>query len=570
MRFATNLKIVLCRVCMAWCLSIIVSSGSWAAVLLGPADAGRIGEREENQQPTLPLVTAPLEKPREMSPPGQAPEGSERTTIHVRSVSILGTRVFSKAELHDLYAAYLDHDITANKVWTLAEQVTEKYRKAGYFLSRAYVPQQDMKNGNILLRVVEGFIGEVRCDDALAKNHLIKQGTDKLLSFRPLKADQIENVLLLLNDLPGVSLQAIMEEMPSGTGAEGAVRLVLKNRPEPRVTGSVGVDNLGSRFLGPYEGQAQTQVVVFPNQRTTLNVFSSLPWNEVKYGSLKHEATLVPGGTLTVYGSRTAAAPGYTLKPEEIKSRSTAVGTAFEYSFIRQRDENVRGRVALEGRDTSSDTLGSPLTRDRVRTASIGMSYQNADRFSGQNFASATVTQGLPVLGSNRPGQLNLSRADARPDFTKMGLKASRVQALPNTWEVSTAVAAQVASGTLYSSEQFGHGGQAFGRAYDDSEIMGDHGVAFSAEVRYGGAPAWGGFLLIPYGFYDRGTVWNTASTAQKSESGSSAGVGFRVASDYGVSGSFGLAFPLTRRITTPVYGNGENPRYFFQIEHQF
>ena len=49
------------------------------------------------------------------------------------------------------------------------------------------------------------------------------------------------------------------------------------------------------------------------------------------------------------------------------------------------------------------------------------------------------------------------------------------------------ALSGQWASGPLYSSEEFGYGGKNFGRAYDQSELTGDHGVAASVEVDYAG-----------------------------------------------------------------------------------
>jgi hemolysin activation/secretion protein len=545
------------------------TTGVQAASLPGPADAGRIDQREGLQAPERNLLLPA--QPMQSLPAPNAPKGSKQMTVTLNDVTVTGMTVFRNADIKDIYEPYLGHEIPLDTVWKIAEQLTARYRNAGYFLSRAIVPQQEIKNGILILRVAEGYVGEIKFDDPLAQNWIVKQWLDKLRSYRPLKADQIESVLLHLNDLPGVTLHAVMEPMETVESTEGSVRLILERKAAPLVSGSVGFDNYGSRFLGPYEAQAQAQVVYWPTQKTTVALLSSLPWDEMKYGSLKHEMPVFAGGTLELFGSYTTAAPGYTLKPEEIRSYSTTLGTALDYSIIRQRQENLTGRISLELHDTDTDILGTPLTKDDIRAVRFNLNYQKADSWAGQNMVDATLSQGLPFLGASRPGQLDLSRAGANPDFTKFNLGASRLQNIVDAWDMYAATSGQLASGPLYSSEQFGYGGQAFGRAYDDSEITGDEGIAASVELRYSGFGPWYGVQPIPYQFYDTGAVWSGGQNPTTSYSaGSSAGAGFRVLSEFGVSGNFGWAFPLTRRIDNPLSGNGKNPRYFLQMSYGF
>jgi hemolysin activation/secretion protein len=212
----------------------------------------------------------------------------------------------------------------------------------------------------------------------------------------------------------------------------------------------------------------------------------------------------------------------------------------------------------------------------------LGFTYQLADLWNGQNGLNGTLSQGLNILGASQQGQENLSRAGATPDFTKFNLDASRLQDITQDWSFLTALASQIASGPLYSSEQFGYGGQAYGRAYDNSEITGDQGINGSVELRYSGIaplstePPPGLSTVynvqpVPYGFYDIGAVWNMGSDqTMPYASGSSAGAGFRLLTDFGLSSNFGLGFPLTRRIANPIDGNGKSPRYFMSLSYGF
>jgi hemolysin activation/secretion protein len=555
-----------------WLAVLVLAIGTmpavgYAATLPGPADAGRIDQREQSRtlQPNLSASAAPVQ----IFPAPNAPEQSKHIYVILTDVRITGMQVFTTEDIKDIYAPYIGFKTTLDSIWAIAAQLTERYRDEGYFLSRVIVPQQKVEDGIVTLRVVEGYIGEVKLEGPLAENEIVKQWIDKVQSYRPVKAAQIESVLLHLNDLPGVNLRAVLEPMQPVESTEGAVRLVLEPKEEPVVTGSISFDNNGSRYLGPYEAQIQVQAVILPTQRTTATWFSSLPWDDVKYGSLKHELPLFSAATLELYGSYTNAVPGYTLKPDEIKSTSATLGIAFEYSLIRQRQENLNARLAFESRDTESDILGTPLTRDYVRALRASLNYQLADSWNGQNAFNGALSQGLSILGASRPDQQNLSRAGARPDFTKFNLDASRLQSLTGSWDMLTAVSGQLASAPLYASEQFGYGGQAFGRAYDNSEITGDHGISGSAELRYGGVETWHGFQPTPYGFYDIGTVWNQHDQTTPSTSGSSVGLGVRLLSECGLAGDVGLAFPLTRAIATPISGNGKNPRYYMWVSYK-
>lgn len=559
---------VLRRILFAGILLAAAESAAAPFTLPGSADAGRVDKREELQAPEMNL-TSPA-PPMHILSSADAPEKSKHVTLVLKQVHITGMTAFNDAQVEDIYTPLIGQTITLDQAWVMAGKLTERYRNAGYFLSRATVPQQDVKDGIITLHVVEGYIGEVKFDDELAKNHLIRDWLDRLQSYRPLKADQLESIMLQLNDLPGVSLHAVLEPIPDEQ-TTGAVRLVLETRAEQQVHGSVSFDDYGSRFLGPFEATTQAQAVIIPMEKTTATLLSASPWDELHYGGVKQEIPIIPGGQVELYGNHTASQPGYTLKAEDINSDSTLLGVAFDYKLIRQREENLTSRVAFESRETDSDIVGTPLTRDYIRALRAGLTYETVDGWNGYNSLSGTLSQGLDILGASPAGQANLSRVGATPDFTKFEASINRIQAINEDWGIVTSAAMQVASGTLYSSEQFGYGGQSFGRAYDDSEITGDQGVAASLELRYTGIDASWGIKTVPYGFYDLGTVWNSDSRDEAARaSGSSAGGGIKLMSDSGISTDIGVAFPLTRDIDNPLTGNGRNPRYLMQVGYNF
>jgi hemolysin activation/secretion protein len=197
--------------------------------------------------------------------------------------------------------------------------------------------------------------------------------------------------------------------------------------------------------------------------------------------------------------------------------------------------------------------------------------YDKTDNWQGYNIARTTLSHGISGLGSNSARDSNTSREDAKPDFTKLEIAVKRLQGITPEWSLLASGAAQLSSGSLYSSEEFGYGGQEFGRAFDPSEIVGDHGVAGSLELRYNGLNNSSSFNLRPYIFYDIGTVWNEGNAQISRLSAASTGGGIYITSDMDISANLALALPLIQDIETPIYGqNNKSPRLIFSISQSF
>ena len=145
-----------------------------------------------------------------------------------------------------------------------------------------------------------------------------------------------------------------------------------------------------------------------------------------------------------------------------------------------------------------------------------------------------------------------------------MTLNASRLQPLTGKIRFYVAVTGQYAWSPLLSSEQFGFGGEPFGRAYDSSELTGDNGMAGMTELRYSVPEFIPHLTSEAFAFWDLGRVWDHDATGD-AENAASAGIGLRVMHENGLSGSLTLAQPLTRDVSAPSYGHGDAPGSSFR-----
>lgn len=536
-----------------------------APVIPGPADITRI-------RPEAPLTTPPSSVPIEAAPtpaPAEAaPPGAEEVPITIRHLEVQGMTRFTPAEMEPYYREYLDRPATLDALWKISAAITRHYRDRGYFLSRAYVPAQEIEDGRVTIRVVEGFIGTVAVPERYRDNRVMVELTRQLTAERPLSYQRLESILLRLNDLPGLGFRSVLDAWPEG--GEGASQLTLE--PVRRApTGQLLVNNHGSRFVGPYQGVASYRHSLIDNHDTEVVLSTASNPRELKFGFVRHTVTLAPAFQLEMGGSHILSSPGASLTANDIDSQATELDVRLLYHLLRQRDYNLTLFAGLDGRNTNTDMLGNtaPLTRERIRALRIGVEFDAADPFGGYHLGEFRISRGLDALGASQENELYLSRMEASPTFSKAEINLTRIQALSPEWALLTGFAGQAGSGALYSAEEFGYGGQRFGRAYDPSEITGDHGVAVSIETRYMGLEPWHDIAITPFVFYDLGKTWNR-DTGVKDDAAASAGFGVDINGPHNVSASFNVAWPLTRNIGEPLYGDADDPRLSFQLGWRF
>jgi hemolysin activation/secretion protein len=354
---------------------------------------------------------------------------------------------------------------------------------------------------------------------------------------------------------------------------EGGVLLEIVGVAENPVHGSVSLDNSGSRYLGPLMATAQMSIDRFlpAFQQAVITLNSSVPDHELKSVLGKYIIPLTDNGIkLSFNAGYSQGRPGYTLTPDELVADSITLGTELAWDALRQRTENLRVVFGLDYLDSRTSLLDLPFVDDRITAARLGIHYDEQDRLEGSVIVDATLKRGLPIFGASHADDENLSRADGKPDFTSLTSTVYRFQTISAGWNALLGISGEVASAPLLSSQQFGYGGQSFGRAYDSSELVGDQGIAAIAELRYDGLRLPDGFHFQPFAFYDIGRVWNLAAGLPARTSGASGGFGFRLAMPRGFTLSLTVADPLTRPQSDPQYGDGKDPRVIFSLSDAF
>ncbi|MDX2074728.1 MAG: ShlB/FhaC/HecB family hemolysin secretion/activation protein [Alphaproteobacteria bacterium] len=555
--------------------SLLAASSAFAQNVPTSVDASQIGRRfEEAPAPLqsgdlgLPLPSAP----KELSQAQQ--DKLSKVKFVLKRLSVAGNTAFTEEELKPTYESLVDKKISLLDAQSVARKITDMYQKAGYVLSQAVVPQQEISKGTLKIRIVEGFVsniviqGDIKSD---SEREIIAAHLASIKNQRPVNTKELERKLLLINDLPGATIRGLLRPSPTEFGA---AELVV-NVERKAFDASASVDNRGSKFVGPWQYNATVAAnsLFGLYDRTQLRLTTSSPSKELRGFELQHDELLGTDGTkLSLLASRTHTEPGDSLKNIDIVGDSDLFEAKVTHPFIRSRQENLVARALFDVRNADTDVFNNvDFTKDRLRIARIGGNYNFFDQFRGNNFIDAQLSQGLDAFGATDDGA-NRTNSNGEADFSKLNVDLSRLQPLPKNFSILATASGQYSLDPLLISEQFSLGGTSFGTAYDPAEVLGDSGISGKLELRYNGvvgSPYFNSYQLFTY--YDIGRAWirEGAPNANDKRSLASWGGGVRTSFTENLSSSLEVAVPLTKPASNQG-GHGDDARIFFATTARF
>lgn len=536
-----------------------------ASGLLPSAQPDRMGRTlfapmvlEPTSAPAQTIQTAPALLPR--------PANADSLHFTLGSIQLSGEGLYQTSELAKLWQADLGRDIPLSRVYDIADAITRYYWEHGYVLARVSIPAQTVDDGNVRLQVQEGVIANIRYDgthNTVIDSALQAIGKEQIFNIR-----HLEQQLLLLNDLSGNSYHSVLA--PAGNGA---VDVVVIRDKGPDISAGIGLDNHGSRYVGPYLVTASASLHDLPAEFHTTNITlgGATQIDELKLLQLQHVFPLGrPDLKLTLGATLTQGDPGYLLTANDITSKTQQFDAELGWSWLRRRDLSVALTAGLSVCNGNVDVAGSPLSADKTRTLTLGIKTQWQMQDGSSNLAALTLNQGLgEAWGGSANGSSKLSRADGHSDFTTLNLTLSRLTTLNDNFSLLTSFTGQLSRTALLATQEFGYGGASLGRAYDPSEISGDSGLSALAELRTKTFLLSRDFSLQPFLFADYGAVWNRGGNQNGLDRGASLGAGIRLNGPHGLSGELQLAQPL-RMSDQSTYRNNGGPRVLFSAQAKF
>ncbi|HEX8532988.1 MAG TPA: ShlB/FhaC/HecB family hemolysin secretion/activation protein [Allosphingosinicella sp.] len=482
--------------------------------------------------------------------------------VIVGAIRVDGASALPPAAFARVVESYVGRTLTARDLTSLASDIADIARSAGFGLATAWIPPQRVSNGILHVVVDEGRIDAVEVTgngEAAVRPYL-----EPLARGGAVKTAVLERQLVLAGDVPGIRMGKARLQRRGGRS------ILMVQAARDRVRGSASIDNWGSSAVGPVRARLTADINGILAEDDRLTIGGSVTPMQPREFALAHLSyTKVLGGSgteVTVGGYVARSEPGGVLKDLDIKGVSSEIEFGVRHPFLRSRFASLWGSLDFRLRDSSQSRGDVRIRDDRIATITAGglAVHRGPDARARARFSLA---QGLDVLDATRRGDPLASRPDGSAVFTKLELWLEYEQQLGRGLSLFGQAEGQVANRPLLSSEEMGLGGRYFGRAWDYREFSGDKGVAGSLELRFDlkQMPGPIGDAQL-YAYADAGRVSNYEG-GFGGGSLASAGGGIRLWLDGGIQASLEAGFPLTDGADPAA---DREPRFSFTLGTRF
>ncbi|WP_301101406.1 ShlB/FhaC/HecB family hemolysin secretion/activation protein [Propionivibrio sp.] len=501
--------------------------------------------------------------------------------IMVSRIRITGNTAFSEAQLQELIAPALEPEagtppgngaiagrqMTFAELQALAERITAHYREHGYLLARAYLPAQEVAQGQLEMTVLEGRISRInwrnesRHTDATVQSHLAELPLD-----RPLYNPTLERSLLLLNDLPGSDAQATIR--PGVSVGTSELDIQMSDR-KGLLAGNVSLDNEGNRYSGEYRLGACLSLNSPLHLGDSLDLRLLGGGRGFHYGRLAWQVPLRQQG-LTV--GVAASSMDYSLLENfaPLKAHGTArIGSIYAiYPLLRSRFSNINAQLAYDHKqlDDRVDASASIVNRT-LDVWQTGLSGSRTDGLGGGGLNNWSLTAVAGKLSLDPAAQaIDAATVRTEGNYSKSMVQFARTQRLADAWNLYGQISGQATQKNLDNSEKYSLGGSSAVRAYPQGEAPVDDGWVSTVELRYTPTPNW---QVSLFNDAAQGRLQHSpAITASRNERRLSGyGLGLTYADNGGLSVQVTLAW---RSGETPTADNDRSPRGWLRLLHPF
>jgi hemolysin activation/secretion protein len=463
----------------AWIAIAALAAAPAAAQVLPPArDPGAIQQRqidEERRRQELERlqkkpVTDPIKRDGLDKPPAKPAPAAVR--FLVRDIRFSPSEILSADELEAIAREYRGKQSTLADLQRLAERVNELYRSKGVVTARAVIPPQDISEGIIQVRLIEGRVGSISLEGnaSTREDYVADRLTLKKADLVDLQ--RLERDLIRFNRTNDAQLRAELKP-----GREFGTTDVLYTLTEPpRHEMRLFTDNAGSQSTGEWRAGFAYLNRSLLGRRDELSLSTSRAEGQESYAASYGIPVNRWGGraTLARYKDRTALKNG-PLAALDITGLSTSTALLLRQPAHVEQHAQVDILAGGKKRDSTTWISGVFLQETETRDGTLGAELRLSDT-QGDWLANYTATWGYA----------NVSGVDYRDHYFAGRGFLRRSHNLPRGWSLRANLSFQhTGDEFLPSSEQFFIGGEYSVRGYPSGTFGGDQGYVANVELHH-------------------------------------------------------------------------------------
>jgi hemolysin activation/secretion protein len=490
---------------------------------------------------------------------------AQQQMIRVNAVRIEGNTLLPDHVLSGMTAGVAGSERSISELNQLALRVQNAYRDAGYGGVVAYIPEQEISGGSVVLRVVEGKLANVRVTGNVHFNTSnVRAGLPNLREGTTPVVRSIDRDIQLTNENPAKEVK---------------VTLTAGARPG-EIDADVGVtDSRPLQFLLGYNNTGQR---ITGRHRVSIGVQHSNLFGRDHIGTLQYQTSPEKPGQVRIYSagyriplysqaasfdaflahSDVSSATTFTpAGPLAFAGKGTVVGLRANRNLDRIGEYDHRATLGLDWRDYENECSIAGLGPLACGSAGVSVNAVPVSiAYTGQKQGPRTswgVNASLSVnLGGSGVSTFEAARPGAKRRYVISRFSGFGELPLAAGFAVLGKLDIQYTPYALISGEKLGLGGASNVRGYAERELAGDSGFVARLEALAPPTELMAGLRWRPYVFVDHGRVSNHKDMPCRNITETScklagAGIGARLSLGKHASATMDIARAFEHGVTT-------------------
>lgn len=473
-----------------------------------------------------------------------------------------GNKIYSDRKLSPLAKDLVGKEVYLEDVMNLAVKVSRYYQQRGYITSYAYIEQQEVNNGTVVITVKESKVAEKTVNGNRWEREYYLRNI--ALGGRGLSHGKVFNARALQGAMKNLNKENYLKasaEINLNKKEDTVIKLNVADRFPLNL--DLSWDDFGRDYTGR---QRFTSVLGLDNVIGFGDkIYAGAILSQDSQGVLAgYQIPIGPYGTrLGVDYSYSNVYIGGPYRDQNMQGKANCYSLKLIQPIINTATKELSASVSVDAINTTSQNTGAQDYNLRVlRTGLYGM----FDDKGGRTIPSIGVDIGTNGLGASD----NVDNS-YQSVFYKVVASIMRIQRLPKNCLGVFRLNGQYSPQSLYSAEQMFIGGVYSVRGYQPGELLGDYGFAGSIEIRTpvpglqkvlpNKIKSWSDKVKLAF-FYDWGYIGeNVVQYDYPNKLLQSVGVGTYINLTDAIYFQAGIGIPVGLKST-----NSDNPRFYFSI----
>ncbi|MCM2252314.1 MAG: hypothetical protein NDJ19_08140, partial [Ramlibacter sp.] len=452
--------------------------------------------------------------------PAQAPAApaAQQQRINVTALRVEGNTLLPDAAISGLTAGFAGTQRSLPELNQVAARIQNAYRAAGYGGVVAYLPEQDISGGTVVIRVVEGKLANVRIAGNLHFDDAnIRAGLPSLREGATPIVRAIDRDIQLSNENPAKEVKVTLSAgaRPGEVDADVAV---TETRPLQFL---LGYNNAGQESTGKHrvivgvqhsnlfgrDHVATMQYQTSPEHPDRVRIFAAgyrvpVYSQSASFDAFFAHSNVSIGTTFTPAG------------PLNFAGKGTVLGLRANRNLERIGEYDHRLTLGVDGREYDNECSVGAFGSAACGSAGVSVTaVPLLLAYTGQKQGPQAAWGVHASLSANAGGSsretFEAARAGARRHYLISRLSGFRDMTLARGFAINARLDLQLSPHALISGERFGLGGAGTVRGYTERELTGDSGFAARIEASAPVMEPSAGVRFHPYLFVDHGRVSN-------------------------------------------------------------